>query len=180
MTFDIWVQNVLEKKAGLADRGVATGVKKTRSDRPRCGHWSDFIPYGLWWENSLTIITGFPNIFLKLFVSFFIIPEQQQYLEERKEQEMDVTPTSKVTTQEGQGLREPKPVDNPDALGPCCDKDYVEKSPAPVATSEIGPCCLGLKEEESSPECSGKARDFFCIWWLGGGEFAMTISKILP
>ncbi len=37
MAFDARVQNVLEKKPGLTDSGVATGVKKTRSDRPRCG-----------------------------------------------------------------------------------------------------------------------------------------------
>ncbi len=39
-TFNIRMQNVLEKNPGLTDRGVATGVKKTWSDRPRCGHWS--------------------------------------------------------------------------------------------------------------------------------------------
>ncbi len=37
MAFDVRVQNVLEKKASPTDRGVASGVKKTRSDRPRCG-----------------------------------------------------------------------------------------------------------------------------------------------
>ncbi len=40
MAFDIQVQNVLEKNPGLPDCGVATGVTKTRSNRPRCGHWS--------------------------------------------------------------------------------------------------------------------------------------------
>ncbi len=30
MAFDVWVQNVLEKKTGLKDRGVATGVTKFR------------------------------------------------------------------------------------------------------------------------------------------------------
>ncbi len=39
MAFDVRVQNVLEKKPGLTDCGVSTGVKKTRSDGPRCGHW---------------------------------------------------------------------------------------------------------------------------------------------
>ncbi len=41
MAFDVREQNVFEKKPGLTDSGVATGVKKTRSDRPRCGHWSN-------------------------------------------------------------------------------------------------------------------------------------------
>ncbi len=38
MAFDVWEQNV--QKNDPTDRGVAIGVKKTRSDRPRCGHWS--------------------------------------------------------------------------------------------------------------------------------------------
>ncbi len=49
MAFDVRVQNVFKKKPGLTDRGVATGVKKTRSDSPRCGHWNYKIPYGLGW-----------------------------------------------------------------------------------------------------------------------------------
>ncbi len=39
MAFDVRMQNVLDKNPGLNDHGVSTGVKKTRSDRPSCGHW---------------------------------------------------------------------------------------------------------------------------------------------
>ncbi len=62
MAFDIRGQNVL-KKTGQTDRGVATGVKKPRTDRPRCGHWSYQIPYGLWRVNRLLlIIEYFPSL----------------------------------------------------------------------------------------------------------------------